>query len=121
MTDAELQAIRERAEKATPGPWRHCYRRSYDGGGIYAGVPNHPCETVNDRFDDCDCSTLPVVLAVESEYLVGPDADGEFLAHARSDIPALLSEVYRLRAELVKYGNDILDSPGNRMGERCIC
>jgi hypothetical protein len=34
MTPAELQAIRDRWEKATPGPWHQCLNID----GVYAGT-----------------------------------------------------------------------------------
>lgn len=77
MTDEELNAIEERAKKATPGPWllddtigadHHVYTRGY----------------TNDWAFDVH----------------GPNAfeDGEFIAGARKDVPALLAEVRRLKS-----------------------
>lgn len=67
-----LEEIKARAEKATPGPWKY------------------------DKYSDN--------LVVENGYeaylgeLKGKDV--EFLVHAREDVPALIAEVERLRAEL---------------------
>lgn len=82
MTDAELDAIEKRAGAATLGPWR--IRR-----------PDH---------DSPEGPTL-----VEGPYFLrahveSPDfahdtrPDAEFIAAARSDVPALVAEVRRLRA-----------------------
>ena len=75
MTDElDLDAIEARAEVATPGPW------TIKRGGVRS-----------------------------SEWLLDPDLDGwghidfeadaEFIAAARSDVPALVAEVRRLQAE----------------------
>jgi len=70
MNAEQLNAIKERAAKATPGPWR--------SAGLY-GV-----RTQNDE-------ALSIPLRPE---------DATFIAYAREDVPALVAEVERLRAEL---------------------
>jgi hypothetical protein len=71
MTDEQLAEIRARCEAATGGPWE----------------VGHKCEIYT------------------RHYQVGPigdfwePADARFTAHAREDIPALLAEVERLRAD----------------------
>lgn len=78
MTDADLQAIRERCEAATPGPWFGC----------------------GDHIDDC--SGKPFAQAVGRFADRSHDTfcqNNEFIAHARQDIPALLAEVERLQTE----------------------
>ena len=88
MIDAELRAIRERAEKATAGPWVVC-RESNEWGTI--GMP--VC-----RMDDDE----KVVVGHVHDW--GPtapvEADAAFIAASRSDVPALLGEVGRLRSAL---------------------
>lgn len=73
MTDEELKAIEERANAATPGPWR----------GFDTGVLSGPRWVVGNE---------------ESRQFYNL-ADGRFIAHAREDVPALIAEVRRLRAE----------------------
>lgn len=68
MTDEELQAIEARERAATDGPWE------YLGGVVMNAV-----QAVNEGY----------------EGLIEP-ADGNFIAHARQDIPALIAEVKRL-------------------------
>ena len=70
MTPAELAEIRERCEKATPGPW--------------ARVPL--------------CS-----VGVTHQWLTQEDDD--FCSHARTDIPALIAEVERLRTVIEEINN----------------
>ena len=78
MTPERLQAIRARCEQATPGPW------SWAPGYVLVSARG-------DRI---------LVL----DYTYGPrqltEADAEFVAHAREDVPALLEEVERLQAEV---------------------
>jgi hypothetical protein len=71
MTDEELTAIRERAEKATPGPWYSYY------------------------------ASRPYVMAGHTPVAdVETDADADFIVHARTDVPVLAAEVERLKTEL---------------------
>lgn len=75
MTERELQAIRERWEAATPGPWVKNVNRN----GI-----------------------------VTSNYCITGlrDVDAYFIAAARTDVPALLAEVERLREEINELKSD---------------
>lgn len=67
----QLDDIEARATAATPGPWK----RSEDYSDVLAP----------------DGSQL-------ASYWLG--WDGEFIAHAREDVPALIAEIRRLRTEL---------------------
>jgi hypothetical protein len=79
VTDEELRAIKERCEKATPGPWEWSDGTCDDEDGERHGYRCGPM-----WVDVCDQLAVPVV-------------DAEFIAHAREDVPALLAEVERLR------------------------
>ena len=85
MTDSptpnELAAIRERAAKATKGPW---YRRQ---GYVYRR--DDPHNAFGFRVDDCR----------------GPCVDADFIAHARSDIPRLLDALEEKDAEIARLAN----------------
>lgn len=67
---AEIQA---RAEKATDGPWRHSVERERYETAHYVrhGEGEH--------------------LAVFTGNYSGASEDGEFIAHARTDVPALVA------------------------------
>ena len=78
LTPEELAAIRERAEKATPGPW-HVYA-AYSLSDI----------TPETRTCVVDCVASDGTLARE---------DAEFIAHAREDIPRLLDALEAAYAE----------------------
>jgi hypothetical protein len=73
MTDDELKAIEARANAATPGPWHLAITGDDDPdrANIEAGA-----------IDVCDNPT---------------NDDATFIAHARTDVPALVAEVRRLR------------------------
>jgi hypothetical protein len=71
---AALDAIQARADAATDGPWQT------DGMSVVHGPEFHELDQV-------------------VEY-VREDADREFVAAARSDVPALVVEVRRLAADL---------------------
>ena len=79
MTPADLAAIEERCAKATEGPWRH-----YGGQSVY-GPEN----------TDIDIAEATL------------KADAACIAHARTDIPALLAEVRRLELEVSGYRRDV--------------
>ncbi len=81
MTEAELAAIEARANAAQRGPWRP----DIDGPGmVYAGALN---------LDD----PMSFLIALCWQDTGG---NADFIAHARTDIPALIAEVRRLRAAL---------------------
>jgi hypothetical protein len=101
MHDDELDAIRRRADAATPGPWRVCFVDD-----TYA--MNQVAITTAEIHEDWPRDSAKVVAAT---LVQGPEryasiADGrwdenaEFIAHSRDDIPRLLAEIVRLRAEL---------------------
>jgi len=93
MTKQEIDTIRERSEKATPGAW------SVDTNEPFS------CQ-INGVFSDS-----------EEKYIFYHDPDGEdtvnrnnanFIAHARTDIPALLDEVDRLQVECAALRSELL-------------
>lgn len=82
MSDIDLDAIEARANAATDGPWWH-----YGDGFREIHGPQN---------DEEDGWAPQVAVAGDDGTL--PDA--EFIAHARTDIPALVAEVRRLRAQV---------------------
>lgn len=118
MTDETLKAISSRAERATEGPWR-----SIDG--------QIGCR---DRENGCECHgfgiesdhRIPSLVAnadfegITTGILRRPDAT--FIAHAREDVPALVEEVRRLRAELAevrRVRDQVLNYWWPRLGYSC--
>lgn len=82
ITDQQLDEIEARTTAASLGPW-----------------------TVSEDYSD--------VLSPDGDQLASywnPTAEtrnGEFIAHAREDVPALLAEVRRLRAEAAELSTDV--------------
>lgn len=89
MTAADLDAIEQRANAATEGPWEN-----YGGGEInqHFSLPE-PWATVVSTDVACMAYCYG-----GSAAGVERDEDAEFIAHARDDVPALLAEVRRLRS-----------------------
>lgn len=82
MNQEQLNAIKERVAKATPGPWES---EETTEGHIDIFNPNQDyaiCQTGNETYDCLN------------------DGDTEFIKHAITDVPALISEVERLRKAL---------------------
>ena len=74
MTEAEIDAIEARANAATEGPWKV--------------LP--PCMVTDGRG---------MVIARTND-----SCNDEFISHARTDVPALIAEVRRLRKYLERHG-----------------
>jgi hypothetical protein len=87
MDDKRLQEIKARAEAATPGEWE-C--RIDVGNRFYVSAPSYGVR------DFCCLSG-----GFERRE------DAELTAHARTDIPDLIAEVERLRAELEAARGDM--------------
>lgn len=81
----DLDAIRERADAATPGPWWPWHRGQYVGWEIAVGEPDE---------DGRPTARLPDDMRTD----IGRAEDARFIAAARTDVPALVDEVERLRA-----------------------
>lgn len=101
MLENELDAIRHRADAATSGPWQGQFVDD-----TYA--MNLVAITTGEIHEDWPRDSANVVAAT---LVQGPEryasiADGRwddnaaFIAHARDDVPRLLAEIARLRAEL---------------------
>lgn len=87
LSDARLAEIEARANAATPGPW---------SPAPYSGADPHDRIVVGSNND-----WLLNVGALVHEAISPKNpqeyADAEFIAHARTDVPALVAEVRRLR------------------------
>ena len=84
LTEDDIQEIRSRCEAATPGPWK-----SYLDGS------DHSCGSdfiMTGAFGSSDRGE-------DLEIIGATIADYDFIAHARQDIPKLLEEIERLKAE----------------------
>lgn len=83
LTDyPDLDAIEARANAATPGPWRAGTEEFIDYGAVFGRqIEEDGLSRVRCLVDDL--SDIP--------------GTAEFIAHARTDVPALVAEVRRLR------------------------
>lgn len=92
MIDPEgLEDIRKRAEAATYGGWSFVFKEDF-------------------ITDDNDGDVVFSLDMYRKE-------DAQFIAHARTDVPALLATIAEVRAELVNYFDDIdLDYEGQPNG-----
>ena len=77
----EINDIRERCEKATPGPWKsYIEGRDHTSGSSFIRTAGEDIELTGATTNDQD-----------------------FIAAARQDVPALIEEVYRLRQLLDNF------------------
>jgi hypothetical protein len=106
ITDEELKAMKERLEDCTPGPWH------YDWGNW--AVERQCPGQMEHRDDICLTAGLQYHVPGEADW---PDtrcgttryshADGEFIAHSRTDMEKLIAEVERLKAREAKLEKSI--------------
>jgi hypothetical protein len=98
MTPGRLAEIREREQATIPGPW---FVVDDQGGTL-------------ERWINSKNGTLQVCLG----YLGNrTEAEAAFIAHARQDVPALLAEVERLRAELAAARKGKVESQLDRLDD----
>ncbi len=88
MGDLNLEAIKARAEAATPGPWAVPVANVFRVVCPGAEHHNPPMGL---------CPPYPWRVIAEPSVYDPSAADAEFIAHARTDVPALVAEVERLR------------------------
>lgn len=75
MTAEELDQISQRCSKATPAPWRSWIEgRDHASGSSFISTSGNDIELIG-----------------------ASEADQDFIAAARQDVPALVAEVLRLR------------------------
>jgi hypothetical protein len=81
-----LQEIKEREAKATPGPWLEDFN---DDGFLIV----HP-------YDQLDYPTIICGFGDAEDTEQIDHINASFIAHAREDVPALVAEVERLHTEI---------------------
>ena len=95
MTDKELDEISARANAAAPGPWCYDYQEKHVHGN-----PTNVLRAaaVGQRIHSP--SDLPWIADIGANEIYDEQrrANADFIAAARTDIPALVAEVHRLRA-----------------------
>ena len=86
MNVERIEAIEARAKAAGPGPWMR-------NGKTAAGW----------RIDNADPNRVGIAFMLTPTAIVPSDADAEFIAEAREDVPALIAEILRLRREVAGH------------------
>ena len=96
-----LQEIRDRAEKATEGPW--CL------------VSNNQIHDRETKFNNCGVriGETPNLIAVEK--CPNGSENAEFIAHARQDIPYLLDALQQAQEENKKLKNKLTNIKGRQV------
>lgn len=96
MDEQELKEIEARCEAATDGPWKIWDGPAYAGGGkdwcIGSGddwVANMDHRTVKGHSYNCEVDFCDVCSGITEEQ----KENAEFIAHARTDIPALIKAI----------------------------
>ncbi len=84
----DLKAIRDRADKATEGPWFVGVSSSDGMAPPYFSIGNFEAD---DHYED----TIAQIWGGNHDY----ELNAAFIAHARTDIPALLDEIDRLEID----------------------
>ena len=98
MTDLDLDAIEARADAATDGPWVVKHEPAWEADNV-----QHPdVITVGAQMWEGDDEPMTVCL-VSTDYEDDPVdvlLDAEFIAHARTDVPALVAALREARAKV---------------------
>lgn len=94
MNKEQLDAIKERANKATEGPWK-IFEDSEVKAGCQIGTAwDHP--QAKGPVGIVNLATSVTGGEIKNCVYIQSD-DARFIAHARQDVPALVAEVERLR------------------------
>lgn len=96
LTDDELREIRERCEAASAGPWEY-----HVGSDPVRQYIAQACQNNGPRW----LVALMMTSDLDEDCREVASVNGPFIAHARTDVPALLAEVDRLR-EAVRQAID---------------
>lgn len=94
MTDGELTAIEARCNAATPGPWTFAHGGLPGDDGWSLRSDNAAADVVKLVAECWPCS-----IHGGQKHREELRFNGDFIAHARTDVPALIDEVKRLRAQ----------------------
>lgn len=123
LKDLDIEAIRARAAKATDGPWTACCAKRDNGcshvmhtDGMIAEVTkgewgdDYPAlRSVDEQGNPCSPGAIGAKVEAYMEQITYGEvsveqaqANKSFIAHARTDVPALLAKIDELAAKLTK-------------------
>jgi hypothetical protein len=92
MNESDLVEIEKRVSSASPGPWKaYVEGRDHDSGDTFIMIG----EGAQRQDDMYVFQSHAGPTRIETS-----DADLDFIAEARQDIPRLLAEIRKLKAEL---------------------
>lgn len=120
ITPEQIEEIRARAEAATPGPWAYDCTSTQDndymvglahpvdgddgslGPPISGRLIDHPhhFDPATQDFGEWYCEPICEITAAEHSPEGSPAHDAAFIAHARTDIPLLISALEAEKAKL---------------------
>lgn len=126
MTPEELDAIEARAKAATPGPWRvEEHALDLTDAGLAHSMPPTSNREVRTSWVHGQAKDTFLITPVWVSPFYSPSAhvrmsahDATFVATARTDVPALVAEVRRLRS--LGSVSETLAEDGNAMLGRAI-
>lgn len=103
LTARDLDEIEQRAAAATPGPWFVRQLDDTDAMSLVA-VGTTPDTGEGERWPQFDHGEIVAATLVQQPRYVDVsdsrwDENASFIAHSREDVPRLLAEIRRLRAE----------------------
>ena len=105
----DIVEIRQRVEKATPGPWSlQPAEWECDCGGDEDGHAHKAPDQCRDGWWlDAAWVAGPILIEHGDGWTGFNDADADFMAHAREDVPALCNALEAAEAALAEYKADI--------------
>lgn len=98
LSEERINELKRLAEAATPGPWSADLRESWDM--VVWGPPN-PAQA-DDEHDGSDLVVNIGETIVEVGSVSGSEADTLLIVAMRNALPALLSELSRLREDAAR-------------------
>jgi hypothetical protein len=98
----DLDAVQARADAATEGPWAWEQTGDKDSSWAVGWVMDQDENPLSGRLETGE----GIVVEGVCEGIAANPADGEFIAHARTDVPALVAELRVARELLADAGLD---------------
>lgn len=104
----DLDAIKARADAATPGPWWSdesdmCWRLH----GVAGRIPAQMDGFIPEQIVNHQILKAPKKGTTQAEYWPNA-ADAEFITHAREDVPALIAELEQARRGGKELGKNVV-------------
>lgn len=103
LSDDDITEIEKRLAAATQRPWHVRHLDDKDAMSLTA-VSTAPDTGLCERWPDFDHGNIVAATLVQQPRYVDVDDErwdqnADFIAHARTDVPRLIAEIRRLRAD----------------------